>query len=233
MQRQVSRIEPFPGWDGSSAGARVLQAQLAAQVSLHDDYTRPLRTIAGFDVGFEDHGATTRAAVVLVDAQTLQPLESHLARLPTTMPYIPGLLSFRELPALLRALAMLSRPPDLAMVDGQGIAHPRHLGIAAHFGVATGLAAVGVAKKRLAGHYQEPGPQPGERSPLLHHGRTVGYALRSKARCRPLYISPGHRVCADTALALVQRCLAGYRLPEPTRLADRLASRRDPPRRTP
>ena len=233
MQRQVSRIEPFPGWDGSSAGARVLQAQLAAQVSLHDDYTRPLRTIAGFDVGFEDHGATTRAAVVLVDAQTLQPLESHLARLPTTMPYIPGLLSFRELPALLQALAMLSRPPDLAMVDGQGIAHPRRLGIAAHLGVVTGLPALGVAKSLLVGHYDPPGPEPGDRSPIVHRGQRLGYALRSKRRCNPLLVSPGHRLSPETAVALVQRCLAGYRLPEPTRLADRLASRRDSPRSTP
>ena len=233
MQRQVSRIEPFPGWDGSSAGARVLQAQLAAQVSLHDDYTRPLRTIAGFDVGFEDHGATTRAAVVLVDAQTLQPLESHLARLPTRMPYVPGLLSFRELPALLDALALLKTAPDLALIDGQGIAHPRRLGIAAHFGVASGLPALGVAKSLLTGHCDPPGPQPGQAAPITDRGQMLGWALRSKVRCRPLYISPGHRVCADTALALVQRCLVGYRLPEPTRLADRLASRRDFPRSTP
>ncbi|MBP7465807.1 MAG: deoxyribonuclease V, partial [Pseudoxanthomonas sp.] len=170
---------------------------------------------------------------VLVDAQTLQPLESHLARLPTTMPYVLGLLSFRELPALLRALAMLSRPPDLAMVDGQGIAHPRRLGIAAHFGVASGLPALGVAKSLLTGHCDLPGPQPGQAAPITDRGQMLGWALRSKVRCRPLYISPGHRVCADTALALVQRCLVGYRLPEPTRLADRLASRRDFPRSTP
>ena len=233
MQRQVSRIEPFPGWDGSSAGARVLQAQLAAQVSLHDDYTRPLRTIAGFDVGFEDEGATTRAAAVLLDAATLEVVASEIVRLPTRMPYVPGLLSFRELPALLDALALLKTAPDLALIDGQGIAHPRRLGIAAHFGVASGLPALGVAKSLLTGHCDPPGPQPGQAAPITDRGQMLGWALRSKARCRPLYISPGHRVCADTALALVQRCLAGYRLPEPTRLADRLASRRDPPRRTP
>ena len=228
MQRQVSRIEPFPGWDGSSAGARVLQAQLAAQVSLHDDYTRPLRTIAGFDVGFEDHGATTRAAVVLVDAQTLQPLESHLARLPTTMPYIPGLLSFRELPALLQALAMLSRPPDLAMVDGQGIAHPRRLGIAAHFGVVTGLPSIGVAKKVLAGKTRLAlHEMRGAFTPLRDDGEQLGWLLRSKPGCLPLVVSPGHRVAMASAPELVMRFVTRYRLPEPTRLADRLASRRD------
>ena len=227
MDPSVSATEAFAGWDGSSAGARALQAQLATQVSLRDDLPAPLRTIAGFDVGFEDHGAITRAAVVLMDAHTLQPLESHLARVPTSMPYVPGLLSFRELPALLRALAMLSQPPDLAMVDGQGIAHPRRLGIAAHLGVATGLPALGVAKSLLVGRFDPPGPEPGDRTPIIHRDQVLGYALRSKRRCNPLLVSPGHRVSLDTAVALTMHCLAGYRLPEPTRLADRLASRRD------
>lgn len=218
---------PFPGWDGSIAGARALQRELAALVSLQDDFTVPLRTIAGFDVGFEGQGAITRAAVVLVDADTLLPLESHVARIPTSMPYVPGLLSFRELPALLQALAMLSRTPDLAMVDGQGIAHPRRLGIAAHLGVSSGLPAVGVAKKPLSGRFEPPGAAPGACTPLVDRDELLGYALRSKPRCNPLFVSPGHRLSAQTAVALVMRCLAGYRLPEPTRLADRLASRRD------
>jgi deoxyribonuclease V len=229
MTLPASATNPFPGWDGSTAGARALQATLAAQVSLEDGFATPLRTIAGFDVGFEDQGDTTRAAVVLLDAATLQPLESHVARVPTSMPYVPGLLSFRELPALLQALAMLSRPPDLAMVDGQGIAHPRRLGIAAHFGVATGLPSLGVGKSLLVGRFDPPGPQRGDRSPIVHHGDRVGFAVRSKPRCNPLIVSPGHRVSPDTAVDLVLACLAGYRLPEPTRLADRLASRRDGP----
>ena len=233
MDTRATATDPFPGWDGSNAGARALQAQLAARVSLQDHFPAPLRTIAGFDVGFEDQGGTTRAAVVLVDADTLQPLESHVARVPTSMPYVPGLLSFRELPALLRALAMLSRSPDLAMVDGQGIAHPRRLGIAAHFGVASGLPALGVAKTLLVGHFDPPGPEPGQYTPIVHRGEVLGYALRSKPRCNPLLVSPGHRVSLHTAVALTMRCLAGYRLPEPTRLADRLASRRDTRRSTP
>jgi len=227
MDPRSTATSPFPGWDGTPAGARALQARLAAQVSLQDDFATPLHAIAGFDVGFEEQGQVTRAAVVLVDAATLQPLESHVARVPTSMPYVPGLLSFRELPALLQALALLSRAPDLAMVDGQGIAHPRRLGIAAHFGVATGLPALGVAKKLLVGRFDPPGPEPGERTPIVHRGEVLGYALRSKPRCNPLFVSPGHRVSAETAVALAMRCLAGYRLPEPTRLADRLASRRD------
>lgn len=217
----------FGDWDGSVPAARALQQALAQRVLLRDDYPQPLATVAGFDVGFEDDGATTRAAAVLLDARTLAPLDAQVARVPTSMPYVPGLLSFRELPALLAALSQLSAMPDLAFVDGQGIAHPRRLGIAAHFGVATGLPAVGVAKKILAGDAVAPGPLPGDRSPLVHRGEVVGTLLRSKARCNPLVVSPGHRVSLKGAVALTERFLAGYRLPEPTRLADRLASRRD------
>jgi deoxyribonuclease V len=219
------RSDLFGDWDGSVAAARALQAELAQRVSLRDDFPEP-RLLAGFDVGFEDEGSRTRAAVVLLNAQTLQPLEAHIARVSTSMPYVPGLLSFRELPALMEARSMLTRAPDLVFVDGQGIAHPRRLGIAAHFGVATGLPSIGVAKKVLCGHYDEPGPQPGDRSPLLHRGEQIGWALRSKRRCNPLIVSPGHRVSMAASVALVLRFLAGYRLPEPTRLADRLASQR-------
>ena len=215
----------FGDWDGSNAAARILQAQLAKRVLLQDDFAKP-RFLAGFDVGFEEQGSITRAAVVLLDAETLQPIESHIVRIPTTLPYIPGLLSFRELPALMAALAMLTQVPDLVFVDGHGIAHPRRLGIAAHFGVASGLPALGVAKKVLTGQYLPPGPLPGEHSVLLHRGEQIGWVLRSKPRCNPLVVSPGHRISLDTSLAWVMRTLRGYRLPEPTRLADRLASRR-------
>lgn len=216
----------FADWDGSIAAARAMQVELAARVSLQDDFPQPPRTVAGFDVGFEDAGETTRAAVVLLDADSLRPREAHVARVPTSMPYVPGLLSFRELPALLAALALLAEAPDLVFVDGHGIAHPRRLGIAAHFGVATGLPSLGVAKKRLAGQHAPPGPERGDRAPLQLHGETVGWALRSKPRCNPLFVSPGHRVSVATAAELVLRFATGYRLPEPTRLADRLASRK-------
>lgn len=215
----------FGAWDGSVRGARQLQAELARQVRLQDDFDPP-RHLAGFDVGFEEEGRITRAAVVLLDAREMVLLETHLARVPTSMPYVPGLLSFRELPALLAALALLRQPPDLVMVDGQGIAHPRRLGIAAHFGVATGLPSIGVAKKPLCGRFDAPGEQPGERTPLLDKGQQIGWALRSKARCLPLIVSPGHRVSMSGAIDWTLHCLRGYRLPEPTRLADRLASRR-------
>ncbi|WDS36164.1 deoxyribonuclease V [Pseudoxanthomonas sp.] len=218
----------FGDWDGSIAGARALQSQLAAQVSLVDEVSASPRTIAGFDVGFEDDGATTRAAAVLLDGATLQLLDSVVERTPTTMPYVPGLLSFRELPALLLALERLPATPELVVVDGQGIAHPRRLGIAAHFGVVTGLPTIGVAKKVLCGRFAPPGPEVGARTPLIHQGEQIAWMLRSKLRCNPLVVSPGHRVSMDHAVGIVMALLRGYRLPEPTRLADRLASRRGP-----
>lgn len=215
----------FPGWDGSVAGARALQAALAARLRLEDDFPEP-RLVAGFDVGFEEAGTVTRAAAVLLDARTLQPCAEVLVRRPTSMPYVPGLLSFRELPALMEALRELPQVPDLAFVDGHGIAHPRRLGIAAHFGVASGLPAIGVAKKILVGRHGPLGEARGARAELYHGEAHIGTVLRSKPGVRPLIVSPGHRVSLASAPALVLRFVARYRLPEPTRLADRLASRR-------
>lgn len=216
----------FEGWDGSVPGAVALQRRLAAQVSLHEDVPEPA-CVAGLDVGFEDGGAVTRAAAVLLDAASLQPLYETVARVPTRMPYVPGLLSFRELPALLAALAQLPRTPDLVFVDGHGIAHPRRLGIAAHLGVVTGLAAIGVAKKVLCGRHAPLPSARGARVDLVHRGERIGTVLRSRENVRPLVVSPGHRVALDSVADWVMRFVTRYRLPEPTRLADRLASRRD------
>lgn len=218
----------MPPWDGDVRAAHALQAELAQQVVLRDALPKPLRRIAGFDVGFEDDGATTRAAAVLLDAGTLAVIDQQVARLPTRMPYIPGLLSFRELPALLEALALLKHAPDLAFIDGHGIAHPRRLGIAAHFGVATGLPCIGVAKKILVGAPRMAlHDMRGAFTPLRDGREQIGWLLRSKPGCLPLIVSPGHKVAMPSAPELVMRYVTKYRLPEPTRLADRLASRRD------
>ena len=219
----------LPPWDGDVAAARALQQALAMRVSLHDEVPEPLRLIAGVDVGFEDQGAITRAAVVLLDAGSLAQVEQVVARRPTAMPYIPGLLSFRELPAVLDALARLSRVPQLIFVDGLGIAHPRGLGIAAHLGVITGLPTIGVAKSILVGTHAPLGERRGDRVDLRYRGQTIGTVLRSKDGVRPLIVSPGHRVSLAGAPEYVLACCTRYRLPEPTRLADRLASRRDKP----
>ena len=221
--------DAIPDWTGDVAALRAVQADLAQRVVLRDDFPRPQRTIAGFDVGFEDDGATTRAAAVLLDADTLEVIDQQVARLPTRMPYIPGFLSFRELPALLEALAMLQAAPDLAFIDGHGIAHPRRLGIAAHFGVDTGLPSIGVAKKILTGEARMAlHEMRGAFTPLRSGKEQIGWLLRSKPGCLPLIVSPGHRVAMPSAPELVMRYVGKYRLPEPTRLADRLASRRGP-----
>ena len=230
MMIPIDMAKAVPPWDGNVAKARALQIELAAQVRLVDDYP-PLGRVAGVDVGFEDGGAITRAAAVLLDSQTLLPVAEVVARQPTRMPYIPGLLSFRELPALLQALSELPESPDLVFVDGLGVAHPRRLGIAAHLGVVTGLPTIGVAKSILVGTHDEVGPQRGDRQPLEYKGEVIGCVLRSKDRIRPLIISPGHRVSMATAPELVLAFGTKYRLPEPTRLADKLASQRGTVRR--
>jgi len=225
MDWMTTVAEAVPVWDGDVAKARALQSALAGRVSLVEDFPEPAR-IAGVDVGFEEDGAITRAAAVLLDARSLHPLANVVARLPTRMPYIPGLLSFRELPAVLEALAGLPEQPGLVFVDGQGIAHPRGLGIAAHLGVVTGLPTIGVAKTILVGTHEPLGEKRGDSVPLMFKGRVVGTVLRSKERVRPLIVSPGHRVSMESA---ARRVLAGctkYRLPEATRWADKLASRR-------
>lgn len=213
------------GGDGDIAVARQLQSELARQVAVRDGFPSPLRTVAGFHVGFGDDGAVARAAAVLLDADTLQVIGARAVRIAASTPYVPGLLSFRQLPALLQALDALPQRPDLALIDGNGVAHPRGLGIAAHFGVVTGLPSIGVARKILTGNGPDPHQVRGAYTALRHRGRQIGWLLRSKPDCDPLVISPGHRVAMASAADLVVRFTAGDRLPEPTRLAQALAFR--------
>lgn len=175
------------------------------------------------DVAFPAQGSVSRGAAVLFRYPDLTPVAGSIAELPTRFPYVPGLLSFRELPALLAALDGLPETPDVILVDGQGIAHPRRLGVASHLGVVLDWPTIGVAKSVLCGQYAEPGLEAGHQSPLLDRGAVIGSVLRSRRNARPLIVSPGHRVGLQESVAFVQSCLRGYRLPEPTRLADRLA----------
>jgi deoxyribonuclease V len=210
-------------WDLTPAAARAVQEQLRPHLVLTDDLP-PLRTIAGTDVGFTADGRLTRAAIVQLSWPDLAPVASATAVCPTAFPYVPGLLSFREVPALLAALAELPTLPDLLLVDGQGTAHPRRCGLACHLGLLTGLPAIGVAKSRLLGTHGDLPPERGAWVPLCDHGETIGAVLRTRAGVRPLYVSPGHRVSLATALALVLAATPRYRLPVTTRLAHRLAS---------
>ena len=212
-------------WPTEVHEALAVQAALRARVRLEDDLGE-VNCVAGIDTGFPRRGGepVARCAVVLLSFPELQPLEPATAELPVTFPYVPGLLAFREGPAIEAALARLRRQPDLLLFDGHGYAHPRRLGIASHLGVRLDRPAIGCAKSRLFGHAAEPGPLPGDHSPLCApDGELLGYALRTKARCRPVFVSPGHRVSAATAVRLVLQCTRGYRLPEPTRLADLLS----------
>ncbi|MFI8418490.1 deoxyribonuclease V [Serratia sp. NPDC078593] len=208
-------------------GLRVEQQQRASDVIRHDDLLiDPPAFIAGCDVGFEQEGAVTRAAIAILRYPSLELVEYQIARVPTIMPYIPGFLSFREYPALLAAWQQLRQKPDLILVDGHGISHPRRLGIASHFGLLVDVPTIGVAKKRLCGKFEPLDEANGAQTPLFDKGEQLGWVWRSKARCNPLFIATGHRVSTDSALAWVKRCMAGYRLPEPTRWADAIASRR-------
>ncbi|WP_292987218.1 deoxyribonuclease V [Pantoea sp.] len=209
------------------AALRAEQLQRAADVVREDDFdVLPPRFIGGADVGFEQEGTVTRAAMVILEYPSLTLVEHRIARVETTMPYIPGFLSFREYPALMAAWQMLEQKPDLLFVDGHGISHPRRLGVASHFGLLVDVPTIGVAKSRLCGRFDDLDAQPGSRQPLIDKGEQIGWVWRSKPRCNPLFVATGHRVSLDTALQWVENCTRGYRLPEPTRWADAVASNR-------
>jgi deoxyribonuclease V len=218
-------------WPTTFEAAQALQEQLRAQVITSDDIG-DVRTVAGVDAGYEpDPNASigsdqvlARAAIVVLEYPSLRPLDYTIARHPTTFPYVPGFLSFREAPAAVAAIAQLRVRPDLLICDGQGIAHPRRFGIACHLGLLTGIPAIGCAKSLLVGRH---GPVPDERGasvPLIHRGEQIGVVLRTRPGTKPLFISVGHRISLDTAIEFVMSCTTKYRLPETTRAADGLAS---------
>ena len=217
------RIRHRHPWDVTAAEAIALQQRLRNEVIAEDRFTR-IDTVAGVDVGFEERGTVTRAAVAVLCLPGLELQEYAIAHRPTAFPYIPGLLSFREVPAVLDALQRLRRLPDLLLCDGQGQAHPRRFGIACHLGVLTDLPAIGVAKSRLIGTHAPVAESKGSRQPLYDKGEVIGTVLRTRHGVRPLYISVGHRVALDTAVDYVLRCITRYRLPETTRAAHKLAS---------
>lgn len=217
------RLHHEHAWNASPAEARETQQRLSQWVEATDRLGE-ITTVAGVDVGFDTKNGLTRAAVVVLDFPSLEFREQALVTQPTRFPYVPGLLSFREAPAILAALAELRQLPDVMLCDGQGLAHPRRFGIACHLGVLTDLPSIGVAKKRLIGSRDEPGESRGAWVSLVHEGETVGAVLRSRAGVKPIYISCGHRVSLETAVRLVMKCTTRYRLPETTRWADRVAS---------
>ncbi|MBW4572013.1 MAG: deoxyribonuclease V [Tolypothrix carrinoi HA7290-LM1] len=213
-------------WQLTLDEAIAIQEQLQAEVITEDKFKEPVQYVAGVDMGFEADGTISRAAVAVLSFPDLQVIETSLAYRPTTFPYIPGFLSFREIPAVLDALEKITTIPDIILCDGQGIAHPRRFGIACHLGVLVDIPTIGVAKSLLVGKHEIVPETKGSWQPLIHKGETIGAVLRSRTKVKPLYISSGHRVSLPTAIDYVLRCTPKYRLPETTRIADKLASNR-------
>ncbi|MEH2139948.1 deoxyribonuclease V [Nostoc sp.] len=211
-------------WPSTLEEAIVIQEKLRDRVITEDRLEEPIQYVAGVDMGFEADGTISRAAVAVLSFPDLQIIETSLAHRPTTFPYVPGFLSFREIPAVLDALEKITTIPDIILCDGQGIAHPRRLGIACHLGLLIDMPTIGVAKSRLVGKYEELPEAKGSTQPLIYNGETVGVVLRSRTGVKPLYISSGHRISLPTAIDYVLRCTPKYRLPETTRIADKLAS---------
>lgn len=182
--------------------------------------------MAGVDCAFTADASLCLAAVVLWDLEAQRVLEERWASRPLRFPYVPGLLSFREAPAVLAALRALRRTPDALMCDGHGVAHPRRFGIACHLGLLCGLPTLGVAKSRLVGEHPEPGSERGARAPLTDGGERIGTVLRTRAHVKPVYVSVGHLLDLPSAERLALAAAQGFRLPEPTRRADRAVAAR-------
>ena len=216
------KIKQRHPWPQTKSEAIAIQEQLQKETIAYD-VLRPVQYVAGVDVGY-DADNISRAAVAVLSFPSLQLVEQAIATRPTTFPYIPGLLSFREVPAILDALEKLSITPDILLCDGQGLAHPRRFGLACHLGVIANLPSIGVAKSLFIGEHDEVAPERGSWQPLIHKGETVGAVLRSRAGVNPIYVSIGHRISLSSAIDYVLRCAPKYRLPETTRIADHLAS---------
>jgi deoxyribonuclease V len=220
-------LQKLHSWDLLPAEAIALQKLLASRVIRSGD-PGDVRLVAAADIAFPERtrgwqGGLARAAVVLMSNPELALVEHHVIEAPVSFPYVPGLLSFREIPALALAFERLSSTPDLLLVDGQGIAHPRRFGLAAHLGLLAGIPTIGCAKSRLCGEAADPGPERGSMSDLIDGGERIGLVVRTKDRVKPLYVSVGHLISLECAAAWVLRVAPAHRLPEPIRLADRLS----------
>ncbi len=217
------KLKVIHRWDVSPQEAIAIQERLRPAVIGQDKLGR-VRYVAGLDIGFQEKNTITRAAVAVLTYPDLQLVEHVVDHRPTSFPYVPGLLSFREAPAALDALAKLEIRPDLLLCDGQGLAHPRRFGLACHIGLLADIPAVGVAKTRLIGQHEPVLESRGSWQPLWHEGEMVGAVLRTRTNVKPVYVSIGHRISLETAIDYVMACTPKYRLPETTRWAHRLAS---------
>ncbi|PBC79612.1 endonuclease V [Streptomyces sp. TLI_235] len=212
-------------WPVDETEALAVQQRLRPLVSTTGPAPATGALVAGVDVAYDDERDVVAAAAVLLDYSTLTIVDETTAVGPVAFPYLPGLLAFRELPAVLEALAGLDREPDLVVCDGYGIAHPRRLGLASHLGVHTGLRTIGVAKTAFTFTYESPGPQRGAWSPLMDAGEEVGRAVRTRQGVKPVFVSAGHRIGLAEAVETTLALTPSFRLPETTRRADSLCRR--------
>ena len=210
-------------WQVTPHQAIAIQNELCPQIIMQDNFGK-IKTVAGVDVGYVNAGRSARAAVVVLDFPDLTVRKVVIAKSRTAFPYVPGLLSFRELPTVLRSLEKLHTLPDMVLYDGQGYAHPRRFGIACHLGVVTGIPAIGVGKTRLLGTHKPVANKRGAWQPLLDKGECIGAVLRTRVDVKPVYVSIGHRISLETAIDYVLCCTTRYRLPETTRQAHRHAA---------
>jgi deoxyribonuclease V len=217
-------IPPAPHrWTVTPRQAIRIQQLLRGQVRVVPP-KKPVRLVAGVDAAFSHDGTGCIAAAVLWDVESQQVVEERVAIRPLRFPYVPGLLSFREAPAVIAALRKLRLEPDAIMCDAHGLAHPRRFGLACHVGVLCDRPTIGCAKSLLLGEYREPGRARGARTALRHEAKRLGTVLRTRTGVKPVFVSVGHRIDLRTAERVVLACAAGYRLPEPTRRADHLVS---------
>lgn len=221
---QVHQIHP---WRVTPAEAQSIQRSLAGQVSRRNEVTLP-RLVGGVDISSTRVDRMGTGAVVVLAYPELTVVETGVVKQRVDFPYVPGLLSFREAPLILAACERLSSTPDLILVDGQGIAHPRRLGLASHVGLLLDVPTIGCAKSRLCGDHESAGDEAGSFAEIRDDGEVIGAALRTKTRVRPLYVSIGHKVDLASAMSWVIKCCRGYRMPEPTRLAHLAAAGRLP-----
>lgn len=212
-------------FDLSPREARAMQCELRRKLVIEQN-TLAVQRIAGLDVGVDATNGMARAAVVVLSYPALEVIEEALACQSLQFPYVPGLLSFREIPPLLAALERIVSKPDVLMCDAHGLAHPRRFGLACHLGVLSGVPTIGVAKSKLIGKYRMPGEKKGSRSALKHDGERIGTVLRTRDGVKPVFVSIGHRISLKQAERITLNCAKRYRIPQPTRLADALASSR-------
>jgi deoxyribonuclease V len=215
---QDMRVHKLHGWEVSVARAKEIQLSLAKRVVTENEVINP-RLVAGIDISAPDAQGVARGAVVVLRYPEFSIVEVKVVEGKITFPYIPGLLSFRESPLIMAACEKLGNVPDLILIDGQGIAHPRRLGLASHVGLFLNLPTIGCAKSILCGQHRLVGEEAGSHAELLDNGELIGAALRTKSGVKPIYVSVGHKIDLASALQWVINCCRGYRLPEPTRLA--------------